>query len=324
MKIKHILSLSLLLTIGSSAIAQDLHYARVEDLSIWNNPSSKNTKQSDVRINFREVSYQNMLSYRSSAVFSNITLKSNGTEELDNTGYLSLSVGLANDQSNQNILRNTSGVLGLSYAVPLTGANQYLAVSIQGSYMNSRLDLSNATFPDQFDRNGPINGATTIDPLGVGIPRDWFSSHLGVSMFQKEEDQSWSLGVSVRDVTSPRIERGTSQEFTLAPTLGFQGSYELQRGSTRYALHGVANFKAEAYEQLLSTSISHHNKSSMLSSIKGGVAYRLRDAVIPYAELGLGTTSIGLYYELNISGINAAGYSRNAFELSLRKAFRKK
>ncbi len=243
---------------------------------------------------------------------------------MDNSGYLSLSVGLANDQSNQNILRNTSGVLGLSYAVPLTGINQYLAVSIQGSYMNSRLDLTNATFPDQFDRNGPINGATTIDPLGVGLPRDWFSSHLGVSMFQTGQDQSWSLGVSVRDITSPRIERGTSQEFTLAPTFGFQGSYEMQKGSTRYGLHGVANFKAEAFEQLLSTSISHHSKDSKLSSIKGGVAYRVRDAVIPYAEIGVGTNTIGLYYELNISGIKAAGYSRNAFELSLKKSFKQK
>ncbi len=324
MKLKHILSLALLFTIGTSSFAQDLHYARVEDLSIWYNPSLKNNKQSDVRINYRDVRYQNMLSYRSSAVFSNVTLKSNGSEEMDNSGYLSLSVGLANDQSNQNILRNTSGVLGLSYAVPLTGANQYLAVSIQGSYMNSRLDLTNATFPDQFDRNGPINGATTIDPLGVGMPRDWFSSHLGVSMFQTGQDQSWSLGVSVRDVTSPRIERGTSQEFTLAPTFGFQGSYEMQKGSTRYGLHGVANFKAEAFEQLLSTSISHHSKDSKLSSIKGGVAYRVRDAVIPYAEFGLGTNTIGLYYELNISGIKAAGYSRNAFELSLRKAFKGK
>jgi type IX secretion system PorP/SprF family membrane protein len=324
MKLKHLLSLSILLSIASSSFAQDLHYARVEDLSIWYNPSLKNTKQSDVRLNYRDVRYQNMLSYRSSAVFSNVTLKSNGTDEMDNSGYLSLSVGLANDQSNQNILRNTSGVLGLSYAVPLTGTNQYLAVSIQGSYMNSRLDLTNATFPDQFDRNGPINGATTIDPLGVGIPRNWFSSHLGVSMFQTGEDQSWSLGVSVRDVTSPRIERGTSQEFTLAPTFGFQGSYEMQKGSTRYGLHGVANFKAEAFEQLLSTSISHHSKDSKLSSIKGGVAYRVRDAVIPYAEFGLGTNTIGLYYELNISGINAAGYSRNAFELSLRKAFKQK
>ena len=324
MKLKHLLTLALLFTIGSSALAQDLHYARVEDLSIWYNPSLKNNKQSDVRINYRDVRYQNMLSYRSSAVFSNVTLKSNGTDEMDNSGYLSLSVGLANDQSNQNILRNTSGVLGLSYAVPLTGLNQYLAVSIQGSYMNSRLDLSNATFPDQFDRNGPINGATTIDPLGVGMPRDWFSSHLGVSMFQTGEDQSWSLGVSVRDVTSPRIERGTSQEFTLAPTFGFQGSYEMQRGSTRYGLHGVANFKAEAFEQLLSTSISHHSKDAKLSSIKGGVAYRVRDAVIPYAEFGLGTNTIGVYYELNISGIRAAGYARNAFELSLRKAFKGK
>ncbi|KAI9549915.1 hypothetical protein GHT06_004500 [Daphnia sinensis] len=231
---------------------------------------------------------------------------------------------LAEGYDRNGKLVKRTGVLGLSYAVPLTGANQYLAVSIQGSYMNSRLDLSNATFPDQFDRNGPINGAVTIDPLGVGMPRNWFSSHLGASMFQTGEDQSWSLGVSVRDVTSPRIERGTGQEFTLAPTFGFQGSYEMQRGSTRYGLHGVANFKAEAYEQLLSTSISHQNKGSMLSMVKGGVAYRLRDAVIPYAELGFGTTSIGLYYELNISGINAAGYSRNAFELSLRKAFKGK
>jgi type IX secretion system PorP/SprF family membrane protein len=324
MKTKHLLTISLLLILSSSLFAQDLHYARIEDLSIWYNPSLKNSKQSDVRLNYRDVRYQNMLSYRSSAVFSNVTLKSNGTDEMDNSGYLSLSVGFANDQSNQNILRNSSGVLGLSYAVPLTGVNQYLAVSIQGSYMNSRLDLSNATFPDQFDRNGPINGATTIDPLGVGTPRSWLSSHLGVSMFQTGEDQSWSLGVAVRDVTSPSIERGTSQQFTLAPTFGFQGSYEMQRGSTRYGLHGVVNFKAEAYEQLLSTSISHHNKGSMLSSIKGGVAYRVRDAVIPYAELGLGTTSIGLYYELNISGIGAAGYSRNAFELSLRKAFKGK
>ena len=324
MKLKHLLTLLLLLAKSSSAFAQDLHYARVEDLSIWYNPSLKNTKQSDVRLNHRDVRFQNMLSYRSSAVFSNVTLNSNGREEMDNSGYLNLSMGFANDQSNQNILSNTSGVLGLSYAVPLTGNNQYLAVSIQGSYVNSRLDLTNATFPDQFDRNGPINGATTIDPLGVGTPRDWFSSHLGVSMFQTGEDQSWSLGVSVRDVTSPRIERGTSQEFTLAPTLGFQGNYEMQRGSTRYGLHGVANFKAEAYEQLLSTSISHHNKDSKLSSIKGGVAYRVRDAVIPYAEFGLGTNTIGLYYELNISGINAAGYSRNAFELSLRKVFKQK
>jgi hypothetical protein len=243
---------------------------------------------------------------------------------MDNSGFLSLSMGVAMDQSNQNILKNTLGVLGLSYAVPLTGNNQYLALSIQGSYVNSRLDLTNATFPDQFDRNGPIGGAVTTDPLGVGTPRSWFSSHLGVSMFQTGEEQSWSLGMSVRDVTSPRIERGTGQEFKLAPTIGFQGNYEMQRGSTRYGLHGIANFKAEAYEQLISTSVTHLNKDSKLSSIKGGVAYRVRDAVIPYIELGLGSTNIGLFYELNISGINAAGYSRNAFEISLKKSFKAK
>jgi outer membrane receptor for ferric coprogen and ferric-rhodotorulic acid len=64
-------------------------------------------------------------------------------------------------------LRNSSGVLGLSYAVPLTGANQYLAVSIQGSYMNSRLDLTNATFPDQFDRMARVSRE-----IGARMTRD--------------------------------------------------------------------------------------------------------------------------------------------------------
>lgn len=306
-----------------SMFAQDLHFARIEDLSIWSNPSLKNDKQSDLRMNHRNVRYQNMLSYRSSAVFSNVTIKSNGKEEMDNSGFLSMSMGVAMDQSNQNILQNTLGAIGLSYAVPLTDNNQYLAVSAQGTYTNSRLNLANATFPDQFDRNGPIGGAVTRDPLGVGMPRNWFSSNLGVSMFQTTEEQSWSLGVSVRDVTSPRIERGAGREFTLAPTLGFQGSYEMQRGTTRYGLHAIANVKAQAYEQLISTSISHQTRSK-LSSLKGGLAYRLRDAVIPYAEVGVGSNTIGFYYELNISGINAAGYSRNAFELSLKKQFNRK
>ena len=298
--------------------AQDLHYARVQDLSLWYNPALKADRKSDIRMNYRDVRYQNMLSYRSSAVLGNISLQGNG-EDQENSGYWNLSVGAAVDQSNQNILKNTLGALGLSYAVPLTGNGQYLAVSIQGSFVNSRLDLSNAMFPDQFDRNGPISNAITRDPLAMGSPRNWLSAHIGAALFQQGEEQSWSLGVSLRDATRPLTQRGNGQNYRLQPTLGFQGSYEVQRGDTRYAFYGVANFKAEAYEQLLSASVSYRPKGSAVNAIGGGLAYRLRDAVVPYAELGLGGTSIGLYYELNISGIRAAGYSRNAFEIGLKQ-----
>ena len=164
----------------------------------------------------------------------------------------------------------------------------------------------------------------SIDPLGAGMPHSWLSSHLGLSMFQSTDDRSWSLGMSVRDVTSPNIERSGGAEFRLAPTLGFQGSYEKQRGTMRYGIHGVANFKAQAFQQLLSASIKHQDMSSTISSIRGGLAYRLRDAVIPYAEVGLGRTSIGFYYEFNVSGIQRAGFSKNAYELSLRKVFDRK
>ena len=319
MKKNYILLLLVLGMVPSTIKAQDLHYARIQDLSQWYNPSLKSDRQGDVRMNFRDVRYQNMLSYRSSAVLGNIPIGAKGSQEQDNTGFWNLSLGAAVDQSNQNILRNTQGVLGLSYAVPITGNNQYLAVSIQGTFMNSRLDLTNAVFPDQFDRNGPISGAVTRDPLGIGDARNWLSSNLGVSMFQNTAEQSWSIGVSVRDVTQPLIQRGTGMAFRLQPTLGIQGGYEMQRGQTRYSFYGVANFKAEAYEQLLSASLSHRPVSSNVKAIGGGVAYRLRDAVIPYVELSVAQSTIGFYYELNTSGISAAGYSRNAFEISLKQ-----
>lgn len=311
--------LAVLGLVPGALLAQDLHYARVQDLSLWYNPALKGDKKSDIRLNYRDVRYQGMLSYRSSAVLGNISLNGNGSDNTDNSAYWNLSVGGAVDQSNQNILKNTQGILGLSYAVPLTGNNQYLAVSIQGSFINSRLDLTNAMFPDQFDRNGPISNAVTLDPLGIGTPRNWLSAHIGAALFQQGEDESWSLGVSVRDATRPLIQRGQGLNYRLQPTLGLQGSYEVQRGDTRYSVYGVANFKAEAYEQLLSASISHRSVSSSVSAVGGGLAYRLRDAFIPYVELGIGSSTIGLYYELNISGIKAAGYNRNAFEIGFKQ-----
>lgn len=322
-KMKYILTLAVVLGLFPGTLnAQDLHYARVQDLGLWYNPSLKQERSGDIRMNYRDVRYQDMLAYRSTAVLGNVPLGGRGPEE--NAGFWNLSIGAAVDQSNQNILKNTQGVLGLSYAVPLTGNGQYLSVSIQGSFLNSRLDLGNAVFPDQFDRNGPISGAMTRDPLGVGSPRNWFSSHLGVAMFQSSEGERWSLGVSLRDVTRPLIQRNSGLAYRLQPTLGLQGGYETQRGDVRYSFYGVANLKAEAFEQVLSAGISYLPQSAGVKGIGGGIAYRVRGAAIPYAEVSVGGSTVGVYYELDLSGIRAAGYRRNAFELSLKQQLFKK
>jgi len=231
-------------------------------------------------MNYRDVRYQGLLGYRSSAMMVDLPVISQIANK-ETSGYWNLSAGFSLDESNQNILNQTQAMLGVSYAVPLNANQLYLASSVQASYFNSRLDVSGINFPDQFDRNGPIANAITGDPLGNGQSQHWFSTHLGISMFQNTEPESWMLGVSIRDISQPVINRDNSTLFHLKPTFGIQGGYEFARQDTRYG----------------------------------------RDAIIPYIDLTVGQTTMALHYELNISGIQASGFKRSAFEIALMHHF---
>ena len=295
--------------------SQDLHYARIQDLSMWYNPSLKMDKQNTVRLNHRDVRYQGVMGYRSNAAMVDVLIKTDGESYLSNSAFTNFTMGVAFDESNQNILNNSNIVLGLSHAIPLNGYNQYLAVSIQGTYSNSRLDLSQASFPDQFDQNGPIGGAMTQDPLANGNPT---ISNITTSDGVGTNTVLNADGSTLYTIT---INGGN---FSLSPTIGFQGGYEFERNRIRYGLFGVANFKALANEQLLSLSASQQFNNANLKAFGLGMAYRVRDALIPYVDLRLRNTTIALHYEVNVSGLRAGGYQRNAFELSLAHHFNRR
>jgi hypothetical protein len=53
------------------------------------------------------------------------------------------------------------------------------------------------------------------------------------------------------------------------------------------------------------------------SAIGIGFAFRVRDAIIPNLQLKLNKTTIALHYDINISGLSAAGYSRQGVELMI-------
>ena len=320
---KYLFTLIFALFVGHLS-AQDQNFANINTLAKWYNPSLKNDKNVTLIMNHRDVRYQGLIGYRSSVGMIDVPLSNVKTQELDNTGFWNINAGFSLDESNQNILKNTQALLGLSYAVPLNGNNTYLSVSIQGSYFNSRLDLSNASFQDQFDRNGPIANAVSNDPLRTGDSRDWYSGHLGLSFFQNTDTENWSLGVALRDVTQPEINRQSNNSFNLKPAISLQGSYEFKKNQMVYGVQGFVALKSSAYKQIISFNASHTFNDSNFSAIGSGLAYRFRDAVIPYIDLSFKQSKVALYYEMNISGINASGYNRGAFELGFKHSFAKK
>lgn len=322
MTTKFLYTLSAVLLCSTLSLrGQDLNFAEVSDLTKWYNPSIQQERQTSLSLNYRDVRYESMVAYRSTAGMFNLPLQK---REQKNSGFWNLNLGFSVDQADQNILNTTQAQMGLSYALPLNAAQTYMAVSIQGAYVNSQLNLTNTSFPDQFDQYGPIAGAVTQDPLASGDSRKWYSSHLGVSVFKQSEQLSWNLGLSLRDAVSPQINRETGSTYRLRPTWGIQSGCTFGLNQTRYNLSGIANWKSEAFQALFAASMSQEIGNGSLHSLGFGMAYRLRDAFIPSMSVGFAQTKLTLFYDVNISGINASGRNRNAFELALKHSFSKK
>src|ERR1700761_3004757 len=131
---------TLLILLAASGLArgQEINFSRVQDMTIWYNQSLKTDKENSLKLNYRSVQYGGQLAYNSVAAMYDMPLLSKAAKEKTNSGYFSMSVGAASDKSNQGILNNTLGLLGISYAVPIGRNETYLAAGFQAAYYQSQ------------------------------------------------------------------------------------------------------------------------------------------------------------------------------------------
>src|ERR1700743_2539558 len=152
------------------ARGQEINFSRVQDMAIWYNQSLKTDKTNSLKLNYRSVSYGGAIAYNSVAAMFDMPLLSKASRTKPNTGYFSMSVGGASDKSNDGILNNTLGLLGISYAVPIARSETYLAAGFQGEYYQSQLNTAGVAnaFGDQYNNYVPIECAPSADRLVIG------------------------------------------------------------------------------------------------------------------------------------------------------------
>jgi type IX secretion system PorP/SprF family membrane protein len=311
--------------ISSAASSQEINFSRVQDMTIWYNQSLKTDKLNSLKLNYRNVQYAGAIAYNSVSAMFDMPLLSKAAKDKRNSGYFSISAGAASDKSNQGILNNTLGMLGVSYAVPVSRNETYLSAGFQTAYYQSKLNLngiSNA-FGDQYDSYGPIEGGASNDRLATG----WSYSHLninaGVSMFNNSTHNKWYVGVSALQVNKPYTDKLKTDSLRLKIGVSIQGGYKYVTSSDdEVAFYMIMNWQGPAYRHFYDLS---YVKS--LPSVQGGAAvgfglgYRYDDAIVPNIELRYQKLILGLLYDINISSISAAGITRNGLELALRIDF---
>jgi hypothetical protein len=299
----------------------------------WYNQSLKRDRRGDINVNFRDIRYQNLLSFRTGSLLLNVPIaQRKDTINSADKGYFNVSLGASFDQTNSGFYKGTTGLLGLSYAQPLNKEGLYAAVGFQGTLTTNKYGVS-GTFPDQFDQYGPITGAVTTDPLRAGNKYTFVSINAGASLFQTGSTVEWYLGGSVRHLNRPFTENNKLDDFRLNRTASLQGGFTLHADRSSFAGYGVGNWKGRASEVLVgaqyqllvsgdqvpnSGKISNEDQDVSLSL---GCAVRLKDAIIPSVGLNYNKTRVALHYDMNSSSIRTSGYIRRGFEFVLTQKF---
>jgi len=317
--------LLILLLIGGVACAQEINFSRVQDMAIWYNQSLKTDKQNSLKLNYRSVKYGGQIAYNSVSAMFDMPLLSKTAKDKSNSGYFSFSAGAASDKSNQGILNNALGMLGISYAVPLGRNETYLGAGFQGAYYQSQLNVAGVAnaFGDQYDNYGPIEGAPSSDRLASGWSYGHFNVNAGVSVFSNARYNKWYIGASVMQVNQPYSYKIKSDSTRMKAGIGVQGGYRyITKTEDEVAFYMSMGWQGPAYR--------HYFDFCYVKAIPGvaggagvgfGLGYRYDDALIPNLELRYQKIILGLLYDVNISSINAAGITRNGIELSLRMDF---
>ena len=311
-----------LLVVGCSFIinvtqAQDLHFADVQSMGIWYNQSLKMDNKIDLRLNYRDVKYASLVAFRTASALVNLPVFK---KDAATTSFLNFTAGGNFDQSNAGIFKNNTFLLGISYAQQLSDNQTYIAGGFQGTSTRSVFGSSNVTFPDQFDQYGPLPSGTR-DPLNAGRTYNWASLNAGLSIFQNTDTKEWYVGGSLRHINRPYTDESKTEAYRLSPSVGVQAGMTVKSEYDQFGVYSLAYWQADAYEYLLGAKfnriLTKADGNNEGSAFGAGIALRVHDAIIPNVQLKFNKTVLGIHYDMNISGLKAAGYSRQAFELAL-------
>jgi hypothetical protein len=313
------------MAIARGAEGQDLNFSRVQDLTIWYNQSLKTDKMNSLKLDFRNVEYGGQIAYNSVSAMFDMPLLSKEAKDKNNSGYFSLSAAASSDKSNQGILTTTLGMLGLSYAVPISTNETYIAAGFQVGYYQSRLNVTGVegAFGDEFNGYGPIENGISNDRLANGWDYGHFNVNAGASIFNNSKNNKWYLGASLIQLNKPYTDELKTDSLRLKMGIGIQGGYRyITSTDDEVGIYMIMNWQGGAYRHYFNLTYLKY-----LADVQGGAAvgvglgYRYDDALVPDVELRYQKFIFALSYDINISSIAAAGIKRNGLELSMRIDF---
>jgi type IX secretion system PorP/SprF family membrane protein len=234
------------------------------------------------------------------------------------------------DKTADGILTSNYVAISTSYqkALDENGWNQ-LGIGFQGSYANKRLDGTRLNFEDQLDQQGGWTLPSSELVSGHEVNLSYFDLNLGI-LYNGSTDgnNNYYFGASAYHILQPTESFSGNNLYTLHPRFTLHGGYSfpLSDANNNNFIHlsGLYSRQSNAVDAMIGGTWSYNlnNEEPTTSPINLylGVWTRfsnLTDAIIPYVGLDIGSFTVGMTYDVNVSSLKSASESQGGFEISL-------
>jgi len=304
---------------------QDPHCKGVESMKLWYNPALKTDTTSYAHVQLHNVNYPGILSTASKSITVELVFERNIETVNVNVPYFTLAAGLNVDNASDNLMKASSAMAALSYALPLDYNNTYLAIGFQGNYSFNQVGNAGYSLdlPEKFDQFGALNWAIKRDPLKSGYNFGYFTFNAGAAVFHNQEERQWYIGASTRYINHPYTE--WDHISALPTTFGFQGGYTAAINETTQ-ISGYGNISwqsgstTSSPEQYIGIrgirKMDIDDSTSFKLSVGAGVSFH--QALQPNIQLQMGRHLLAGYLDLSFPGIASSGYNRRAYAIMYR------
>ena len=234
------------------------------------------------------------------------------------------------DKTADGILTSNYVALSTSYqkALDENGWDQ-LGIGFQGSYANKRLDGTRLNFEDQLDQQGGWSLPSSELVSGHQVNLSYFDLNLGI-LYNGSTDgnNNYYFGASAYHILQPTESFSGNNLYTLHPRFTLHGGYSfpLSDANNNNFIHlsGLYSRQSNAVDAMIGGTWSYNLNSDEVSAspinLYLGVWTRfsnLTDAIIPYVGLDVGSFTVGMTYDVNVSSLKSASESQGGFEISL-------
>lgn len=251
------------------------------------------------------------------------------TNKITNGDALGVGIMAMTDRTANGILNSNYVSLSTAYqkALDENGWNQ-IGIGFQGSYASKMLDGTKLNFEDQLDQQGGWTLPSSEAVSGHQVNLSYFDMNVGV-LFNGSSDgnNNYYLGVSAYHITQPVESFTGNSVYVLHPRFTIHGGYSfpLSPNNNNNFIHfsGLYSKQANAVDAMLggawSNNINSEEASNPLNLYVGVWARfsNVTDAIIPYVGLDVGSFTVGMSYDVNVSSLKSASESQGGIEISL-------